>query len=79
MSRLGKVTRIPLGDGEAIKEVAILYGVHLHLTWNDHLLAISIFPTKLRERSKALRFVGIAKDFASDVAQNHDTYLVKGI
>jgi hypothetical protein len=76
-SKVKKITKIPVHEGEAIKEVALLRGVHLHLTWNDHLVAISISPMKLKERSRALRFVGIAQDAASDVAQNHDAYLAK--
>jgi len=76
-SKVKKITKIPIREGKAIKEVAILRGVYLHLTWNDRLVAISILPVKLKERSRALKFVGIAKDIASDVAQNHDAYLAK--
>jgi hypothetical protein len=76
-SKVKKTTKIPIRGGEAIKEVAVLRGVYLHLSWNDRLVAISISPAKLKERSKALKFVGIAKDTASDVAQNHDAYLAK--
>jgi len=77
LSKIKKAIKIPVHEGEAVKEVALLRGVHLHLTWNDCLIAISTFPTKLKERSRALKFVGIAKDTASDVAQNHDAYLAK--
>ena len=76
-SKVKKATKIPVREGKAIKGVAFLRGVYLHLTWNDRLIAISISPAKLKERSKALKFVGIAKDTASDVAQNHDAYLAK--
>jgi hypothetical protein len=76
-SKVKKATKIPVREGEVIKEVALLHGVYLHLTWDDRLVAISISPAKLKERSKALKFVGIAKDTASDVAQNHDAYLAK--
>jgi hypothetical protein len=79
LSKIRKATRIPMREGEAVKEVAILSGVHLHLTWNDRLVAISVSPTKLKKHSKALKFVGIAKDTASDVAQSHDAYLAEGI
>lgn len=79
ISKIGKATRIPVQEGEAVKEMALLRGVHLHLSWNDRLVAISISPTKLKERSKALKFVGIAKDTAFDVAQRHDAYLAQGI
>ncbi len=76
-SKVKKTTKIPVGEGEAIKEVALLRGVYLQLTWNDRLVAISIFPSKLKERSRALKFVGIAKDTASDVSQRHDVYLAE--
>ena len=77
-SKVKKTTRIPVREGEAIKEVAILRGVYLHLTWNDRLVAISVFPAKLKERSRAFKLVEIAKDTASDVSQRHDVYLTEG-
>jgi hypothetical protein len=79
LSKIKKTTKITLGGGEEVKEVAFLYGVHLHLTWNDRLVAISISPTKVKERSRALKFVGIAKDSASDVAEYHDAYFTKAV
>lgn len=79
LSKTKKAARIPVREGEPTKEVAVLRGVHLHLTWNDRLVAISISPGKVKERSKALRFVGIAKDIAADVAQRHDAYLAEAI
>lgn len=79
ISKIGKATQIPVQEGETVKETALLRGVHLHLTWNDRLVSISISPTKLKERSKALKFVGIAKDTATDVAQCHDAYLTQGV
>jgi len=78
-SKVKKTTKIPVGEGEAIKEVALLRGVYLQLTWNDRLVAISIFPAKSKERSRALKFVGVAKDSASDVSQRHDVYLAEGL
>lgn len=77
LGRIKRKTKIPMRDGEATKEIAILRGVHLHLTWDDRLVAISILPAGSKERSKALKFVGIAKDTASDVAQHHDAYLAE--
>lgn len=76
-SKMKKAAKIPVHEGEAVKEVALLRGVHLHLTWNDRMVAISVFPAKLKERSRALKFVGIARDIASDVAQHHDAYLAE--
>lgn len=77
---LGEMKRsalFELGSGETVKEVPLLRGVHLHLTWNDRLVAVSVSPTKFKERSKAFKFVGIAKDTATDVALRHDTYLAE--
>lgn len=79
LSKVKKITKLQIGEGDIVKEIAILRGVHAHLTWNDRLVALSISPAKLEERSKALIFVGISKDAASDVAQRHDEYLVKAI
>lgn len=77
LSSMKRMTRFEVGSGEVAKEVAILRGVHLHLTWNDRLVAISVSPAKFKERSKALKFVGIAKDAAPDVALHHDVYLAE--
>lgn len=77
-SKVKKITRISVRGGEGIKQVALLRGVYLHLTWNDRLVAISIFPAKVKERSRALKFIGIARDTASDVSQRHDVYLAEG-
>lgn len=79
LSKIEKATSIPVGQGEEVKMVAPLCGVHLHLTWNDRLVAISVSPAKLKKRSKALKLVGIAKDTAPDVAQRHDAYLAEAI
>lgn len=70
---------IPVRQGGAVKEIAILKGVYLHLTWDDRLISVSILPGRMKERSKALKFVGISKDSASDVSQHHDAYLSEGI
>jgi hypothetical protein len=77
LSKIKKAARIPLRDGEVVKEIALLRGVRLSLTWNDHLVAITISPAKLKERSEAQKFVGIAEDAVSDVAQRHDKYLAE--
>jgi len=79
LSRMKKATTIPLRDGEAVSEVPVLRGVHLHVSWKHQLLSISISPSKFKERSKALGFVGVAKDTATDVAQRHDVYLAEAI
>ncbi|MEK7354634.1 MAG: hypothetical protein AABZ77_09040 [Chloroflexota bacterium] len=77
ISKMKKNNKIAVHDGEIAKEMAILRGVYLELTWNDRLVAISIFPNKFKERSRALKLVGIAEDSASDVSERHDAYLAK--
>ena len=77
VSKITKTIKIAVGEGVEVKEVALLRGIHLHLTWSDDLVAISVSPTKFKERSKGLKFVGIGKDTASDVAQRHNDYLAE--
>lgn len=78
VSKIDKGTEIPVGEGKAVRELTLLREVHLHLTWDDRLVAISILPSKAKERTKALKFVGLARDSAPDVAQRHDVYLAEG-
>lgn len=79
ITKMTKATEIAVWGGEAVKEMSLLRGVRLRLAWNDRLVAISVSPTKLKERSGALRFVGIAKDTVCDVAEHLDSYLAKEI
>ena len=79
LSKIKKNAKISVRKGDAVKEIALLHGVHVLLTWDDRLIAILVSPSKMKERSKALKFVGIAKDAATDVAQRHDAYLAEGI
>lgn len=74
---ISKIKRNSIHNGEITKEIAILRGVYLELAWNARLVAISISPNKFKERSRALKLVGIAEDSASDVSERHDAYLVK--
>ena len=78
ISKIKKATEITVGDGEATKTIAILRGVYLRLTWNDLLVAISISPTKSKERSEALRFVGIGKDASPDISLQHNFHFSEG-
>lgn len=74
VSKINKITEKSVGNGKAVKTIAVLRGVYLHLTWDDLLVAISISPTKFKERSEALRFVGIGQDSLADVSRQHDQY-----
>ena len=79
LSRISKITEKSVGNGKAVKTIAVLRGVYLHLTWNDLLVAFSISPTKFTERSEALRFVGIGQDSLADVSRQHDQYFSESI
>ena len=79
LSRISKITEKSVGNGKAVKTIAVLRGVYLHLTWNDLLVAFSISPTKFKERSEALRFVGIGQDSLADVSRQHDQYFFESI
>ncbi len=66
---------IPENHGKEIsRRLSILRGVTANVSWDMRLVSITINPQKMRERNKALRFVGIAHDLP-DVAREHDKYL----
>ena len=54
----------------------VVRGVDLHLTWEFKLVKVTMDPHQWRLRSQALGIIGIGKDTAPDVAENHDDYLV---
>lgn len=66
LSNIDKISNIPISDGEETKILAVLRGVYLHLTWRDKLVAISISPTKMKERPYAMRFIGIGEDIGDN-------------
>jgi hypothetical protein len=53
----------------------LVLGVTLSLAWDGALLAITLNPEEYQRRKRALSFVGMASDTATDVAENHDKYL----
>jgi len=59
VSKVTKTTKIQVSGSEARKEVAILRDVHFDLTWDDRLVRISVFPEKAKERTQALKLVGL--------------------
>lgn len=75
ISKISRTTEKSIRNGKAAKTVAVLRGVHLHLTWDDLPVAVSISPAKFKERSQALKFVGIGQDPSPDVSSQHDAYL----
>jgi hypothetical protein len=79
LSKIDKITEKSIGNRKAVKTIAVLRGVYLHLTWDDLLAAISISPTKFKERSEALRFVGIGQDSLADVSRQHNHYFGESV
>jgi hypothetical protein len=60
------------------EHLSVLRGVTLHLTWDFRLVSVTYSPAKMRERRRALAFVGSAADSEPDVAARHDEYLDRG-
>lgn len=78
VSKIERVTRITLNDGQETRKLAILRGIYLHLTWNDRLVAVSISPSKHKERSEAMRFVGIASDSDPNTSVKYGLHATEG-
>ena len=63
-------------EGESSRIVLVGKGVDLHLTWDFKLMKVTMDPNQWRLRSQALSIIGIGQDTATDVAENHDDYLM---
>ena len=74
--KTGKREEKNIKEGESSRTVPVVRGVDLHLTWDFKLIKVSLDPDQWRLRSQALSIIGIGKDTATDVAENHDDYLV---
>ena len=74
--KTGKPVEAVIKEGESSRTVPVVRGVDLHLTWEFELLKVTMDPNQWRLRQRALSIVGIGKDTASDVAENHDYYLM---
>ena len=48
----------------------------MHLNWDFKLIKVTMDPNQWRLRSQALSIIGIGKETATDVAENHDDYLL---
>lgn len=72
-------TVLVMGDEgrEVINRVSLVRGVTLDLDRNMRLVSITVAPTKVRERRKLLKLIGLGQDIASDVALRHDDYLAE--
>ncbi len=74
--KTGQPVERVIREGEASRTIPVVRGVYLHLTWEFKLLKITMDPQQWRLRCQALGFVGVGRDAATDVAENHDDYLV---
>ena len=63
-------------EGESSRTVPVVRGVDLHLNWDFKLIKVTMDPNQWRLRSQALSIIGIGKETATDVAENHDDYLL---
>jgi len=77
--KTGKQEEKILRDGTPTRTVPVVMGVDLHLTEDLKLISVTLDPQRWRRRAKALSFVGIGRDQASDVAERHDDYLADAI
>ena len=79
--KTGKPMEHILGEGIASRVVPVVRGLDLHLTWEFKLIKVSMDPGHWRLRCQAVSIVGNGQDFegATDVAENHDDYLVEAI
>ena len=79
--KTGQPAEKVIREGEASRQVPVVAGLLLHLTWEFKLVKVTMDPYQWRRRCQALSFVGKGrdKDGATDVAENHDDYLVDAI
>ena len=59
------------------REVAVLAGVRLAMTWDFELVAITVDPARRKGASSFLASVGSGNDPRSDVSTRHDDYLAE--
>jgi len=59
------------------REVAVLAGVRLTMTWDYALVSIKVDPAQRRRASRFLGLVGSGNDPRSDVSIRHDDYLAE--
>jgi hypothetical protein len=74
--KTGQPVERVIRQGETSRSIPVVRGVYLHLTWEFKLLKVTMDPHQWRLRCQALSFVGMGRDTATDVAENHDDYLM---
>lgn len=70
-------TKVLRPELQAVRQVNLIRGVILHLSWDGKLVKVTVTPEQVAQRETALAFVGIARDDAADVAKDHDYYLAQ--
>ena len=74
--KTGKPVDKVVREGESSRIVPVVRGLDLHLNWDFKLIIVTMDPNQWRLRSQALSIIGIGKETATDVAENHDDYLM---
>lgn len=75
----GKRQTSVLKEGEPSREVYLLRGVKLNLSWDKKIMSVEIDPKQMAIAARALSIIGIGRDTATDVAARHDEYFVEAI
>lgn len=75
----GKPQSAVLRDGEPSREVYLLRGVRLRLSWDKKLLSVEIDPRQMAIAAKALSFMGAGPKGVTDLSARHDEYFVEAI
>ena len=68
-----------LKEGEPSREVFLLRGVKLNLSWDKKLMSVEIDPKQMAIMKKALSIIGIGRGLPSDMAERHDEYYAEAI
>ena len=66
-----------LKEGEPSREVYLLRGVKLSLSWDKKLMSVEIDPKQMAIQARALSIIGIGRGMPPDMAERHDDYLVE--
>ena len=77
--KTGKPAEKVVGEGEVSREVPVVRGLLLHLTWEFKLVKVTMDPKEWLFRCKAMAIVGIGrdKDGATDVSIRHHDYVAE--
>lgn len=73
----GKRQTIILEEGEPSREVYLLRGVKLNLSWDKKLMSVEVDPKQMAIQTRALSIIGIGRGMPPDMAERHDDYLVE--